>query len=202
MSLRIDLFSTLDGVGQAPGGPEEDSTGGFAWGGWQAPYEDDVAGARIMAGMATMDALLLGRRTYDLFREYWPAHGDTVVGEVLNRVPKYVASRGTPELTWAHSTRLGPDLAAEVTAVRERHADVHVIGSIDLVQTLFALGLWDELNLWVYPVVLGSGRRIFPDGGTPAALRHLEPPVTGSAGAISLRLGPDGAPRVGEVSPE
>ena len=198
--LFIDLFVTLDGVAQAPGGPQEDTSGGFPFGGWQAPLIDDVVGREVSAGIAAMDALLLGRRTYDIFAAYWPQHRDTI-GRQLNAVPKYVASRGTPRLGWAGSSLLGPDVAAGVRALRERHESVHVIGSVDLVQTLLAHRLFDVLTLWVYPVVLGRGKKVFPDGARPSGLTLLEPPVAGSTGAVQLRYAPTGAdPATGDMT--
>lgn len=202
--LHIDLFTTLDGVAQAPGGPDEDPSSDFPFGGWQAPLDDAMVGEQVGAGIAAMDALLLGRRTYDIFAAYWPLHEaglDGEIGRAFAAIPKYVASRGTPELTWRGSTLLGPDLPAEVRALRERHENVHVIGSIDLVQTLLAEDLYDVLTLWVYPIVLGQGKKVFPDGAVPAALRLLEPPLVGSTGAIQLRYGPTGAaPTTGDMS--
>jgi dihydrofolate reductase len=200
--LHIDLFVTLDGVAQAPGGPEEDPSDDFPFGGWQAPLDDDVVGREVSAGIARMDALVLGRRTYDIFAGYWPRYDDNPIGRQLNAVPKYVASRGAPDLAWSGSTQLGPDLAAELRAVRDRHESVHVIGSVDLVQTLLAERLFDVLTLWVYPVVLGRGKKVFPDGVRPSALRLLEPPLTGSAGAVQLRYGPTGGdPATGDMTP-
>ncbi|WP_426593201.1 dihydrofolate reductase family protein [Cellulomonas sp. McL0617] len=190
-SLYIDLFVSLDGVAQAPGAPDEDTTGGFPFGGWQAPLPDDVVGRQVRDGIAGMDALLLGRRTYDIFAAYWPDKDD-VIARQLNAVPKYVASRGTPDLRWAGSSLLGTDLVADVRAVRDRHERTHVIGSVDLVQTLLAERLFDVLTLWVYPIVLGQGKKVFPDGVRPSALRLLEPPVAGSAGAVALRYAPTG----------
>lgn len=200
--LHIDLFATLDGVAQAPGGPEEDPSDGFPYGGWQAPLDDEVVGREVSAGIEAMDALVLGRRTYDIFAGYWPQHGDNPIGRRLNAVPKYVASRGTPDLAWPGSTLLGPDLVADLRAVRDRHASAHVIGSVDLVQTLLAERLFDVLTLWVYPVVLGRGKKVFPDGVRASGLRLLEPPLTGSAGVVQLRYGPTGAdPATGVMGP-
>ena len=199
--LHIDLFVTLDGVAQAPGGPEEDPSDGFPFGGWQAPLDDELVGREVGAGIAAMDALVLGRRTYDIFAGYWPLHGGNPIGRQLNAVPKYVASRGTPDLGWPGSTLLGPDLAAALRAVRDRHESVHVIGSVDLVQTLLAERLFDVLTLWVYPVLLGQGKRVFPDGVRPSGLTLLEPAVTGSRGVVQLRYGPTGAdPATGEMT--
>jgi len=202
--IFIDLFTTLDGVAQAPGGPEEDRSDGFPFGGWQAPLMDEMVGEQVGAGIAAMDALLLGRRTYDIFAAYWPHHESGLDGEIGRKfaeIPKYVASRGNPELTWRGSTLLGHDLAAEVDGLRERHENVHVIGSVNLVQTLLAENLFDVLTLWVYPIVLGQGKKVFPDGAAPSALRLLEPPLTGAAGAVHLLYGPTGSvPATGDMS--
>lgn len=200
--ICIDLFTTLDGVAQGPGGPEEDTSGGFRFGGWQAPLPDDMVGREVQAGMEHMDALLLGRRTYDIFSAYWPHHvtgEEGGIGRLFNRIPKYVASRGNPELGWEGSSLLGADVAAAVSGLRQRHADVHVIGSIDFVQTLLAEKLFDELKLWVYPVVLGQGKKVFPDGAAPSTLRLLAPAVTGDGGAVMLRYGPGGEVTTGSM---
>lgn len=201
-TITIDLFLTLDGVGQAPGGPEEDPEGGFRFGGWQAPLVDEVVGRTVGDRLARTDALLLGRRTYDIFAAYWPHHADTGIGALFDRIPKYVASRSAPALDWRGSTRIGADLAEEVRALRDRHRDVHVIGSLDLVQTLLAEELYDELALWIHPVVLGEGKKVFPDGATPANLRLLAPPLTAGSGAFLVRYAPAGAPTVGVMGPE
>ncbi|UOQ57618.1 dihydrofolate reductase family protein [Leucobacter allii] len=201
--IVIDLFTTLDGVAQAPGGPEEDPRGGFRFGGWQAPIDDDMVGGAVLDYVGRMDALLLGRRTYEIFAGYWPLHADNPVGRTFNAVPKYLASRDPAvPAPWAGTTRVGDDLAAELDALRERHREIHVVGSIDLVQTLVAERLFDELCLWVYPIVLGEGRTVFPAGAAPTNLRLIEPPRSGDAGAVQLRYAPlPGAPGTG-VMPE
>jgi dihydrofolate reductase len=197
--IHIDLFTTLDGVAQAPGGPEEDPEGGFRYGGWQAPLIDEDVGAQVGQGLADLDALLLGRKTYDIFAAYWP-HQEGKIAEPFNRVPKYVASRSHPELPWKGSTLLGADLAGAVREVRDRHENVHVIGSVDLVQTLLAAQLFDRLTLWVHPVVLGSGKRVFPDGATPANVTLIGPAVTSANGIVRLQYAPaDGPPATGQM---
>jgi dihydrofolate reductase len=201
--ITIDLFTTLDGVAQAPGGPDEDPSNGFSWGGWQAPFEDAVIGKRIGDGIRGLDALLLGRRTYDIFAAYWPHHtGGEVgfIGQKFDEVPKYVASRGTPTLEWAGSTLLGPDIAAEVDALRSRHEDIHVIGSVGFAQTLLAEQLYDELVLWVYPIVLGQGKKVFPTGAAPSAMRLVGEPLAGPTGVIELRYAPNGLPTTGDMT--
>jgi len=202
--IHIDHFTTLDGVAQAPGGPDEDTDSGFAFGGWQAPLLDDTVGAQVDAGIQTMDALLLGRRTYDIFAGYWPHQLDGPASGIARKfdgIPKYVASRGTPQLGWRDSHLLGSDLAAELATLRERHREIHVIGSIDFARTLVAQGLFDQLNLWVYPIVLGYGKRLFPDDGPPAALELLAAERVSEKGAVLLRYGSTGSvPATGDMT--
>lgn len=198
--IHLELFATLDLVGQGPGGPEEDPSGGFGFGGWQAPLMDDVAGAQVQASYERTDALLLGRRTYDIFAAYWP-HQDDAFAELFNAVPKYVASRGTPNLSWAGSTQLGPDLPAAVREVRDRHEVVKVVGSLDLVQTLLREGLFDELHLWLHPLTLGQGKKVFADGAVPANLQLLDAPVASPKGSVLLRYGRlEGTPATGDMT--
>lgn len=202
--ITIDLFTTLDGVAQAPGGPEEDTSGGFAYGGWQAPFIDETVGRQIGEGIDAMDALVLGRRTYDSFAAYWPEHteGDEEgrIGRKFAEIPKYVASRGTPALDWPETIQLGTDAAAEVAALRDRHANIHVIGSVNFVQSLLAAGAYDELALLVYPVVIGRGKKVFPDGAVPATPELLAPPIVSQNGAVLLRYGPAGPLRTGDMT--
>jgi dihydrofolate reductase len=148
-----------------------------------------------------MDALLLGRKTYNIFANYWPnAPEDISYTNLLNRVPKYVASRTLAEpLAWNSSSVVAGDLAAGVAAVKERHDEVHVIGSLDLVQSLLRLGLVDRLNLWLYPVLLGSGKRVFADGTVPAALR-LTSFGTYGRGIVQLTYETAGAPTYGNLA--
>ncbi|MET0931418.1 MAG: dihydrofolate reductase family protein [Aeromicrobium sp.] len=201
--IHIDLFTTLDLVGQAPGGPEEDPEG-FSFGGWQAPLMDEEVGRDVGERLAGMDALLLGRRTYDIFADYWPQQEDGADGGIatqLNSVPKYVASRGTPELDWSGSQLLGPDLATAVGEARDRHAEIHVIGSLDLVQSLVRERLVDRLNLWVYPIVLGVGKKVFAGGTVPTSLSLAGPPVTSASGAVLLRYDVvEGEPTTGDMT--
>lgn len=198
--IHIDLFTTLDGVAQAPGGPEEDPTGDFAFGGWQAPLIDEVVGDQIDAGMVGMDALLLGRRTYDIFAAYWPLQNGGIA-DLFNRLPKYVASRQSRQLEWEGSSWLGADTVASLRELREKHQNIHVIGSLDFVQTLLAERLFDRLNLWVYPILLGHGKKVFADGVVPTNLRLIEPVVASPKGAVMQRYAlVEGTPAVGNMA--
>lgn len=202
--IVIDVFSTLDGVGQGPGGLTEDTSGGFRYGGWQGPLTDDVVGREIMAGIDALDALLLGRKTYDIWAPYWPSYGDGAANPIaakFNSVPKYVASRGRPALEWEGSEQLGPDTLAEVAALKERHREIHVVGSLDFARTLIDAQLFDVLNLWIFPVVLGEGKRLFADGIAPGQLVLQEPPLAAGTGAVLLRYGPAGRPRMADIDP-
>ncbi|MEI4273314.1 dihydrofolate reductase family protein [Klenkia sp. LSe6-5] len=198
--IHLELFATLDLVGQAPGGPDEDPSGGFGFGGWQAPLMHPDAGAQVQASYAGTDALLLGRRTYDIFAAYWPRQTGPFA-ELFNAVPKYVASRGAPELSWAGSTLLGPDLPAAVREVRERHEVVKVVGSLDLVQTLLREKLFDELHLWLHPITLGAGKKVVADGAVPTNLHLLDPPAATPTGTVLLRYGlGEGTPATGDMT--
>jgi dihydrofolate reductase len=197
--IHIEMFATLDLVGQAPGGPDEDPEG-FPFGGWQAPLIDQVSGDQIGAAYEGTDALLLGRRTYEIFAAYWPQQDDEF-GTLFNRVPKYVASRGTPDLSWAGSTQLGPDLAAAVREIRDRHEHIKVVGSLNLVQTLLREKLFDRLDLWVHPIVLGVGKKVFDGGAVPTNINLLAPPSASPNGIVYLRYGlADGTPGTGDMS--
>ena len=201
--IHIEMFATLDLVGQAPGRPDEDPVG-FPYGGWQAPLLDEVGGAQIRAAYEGTDALLLGRRTYEIFAAYWP-HQEGGRGDgfapLFNRIPKYVASLGRPDLSWAGSTQLGPDLAGAVRRIRDRHEHVTVVGSLNLVQTLLREKLFDRLDLWVHPIVLGVGKTVFDGGAVPTNLTLLQPPVAGPKGTVHLRYAlADGTPGTGDMS--
>ena len=201
--LVVTEFVTLDGVAQAPGAPDEDRDAGFAHGGWQAPLLDEESGGAVFEQARSMDALLLGRRTYEIFANYWPRAPEEIpFTSLLNRVAKYVASRSlTGPLAWRGSTLLTGDLAESITAVKERHDEVHVIGSLDLVQSLLRFGLVDRLDLWLYPLVLGSGKQVFGGGTVPTALRLTES-VTYPNGTLQLTYETAGAPTYGNLAIE
>jgi dihydrofolate reductase len=198
--LIVTEFVTLDGVAQSPGSPDEDREGGFGYGGWQAPIGDRGAGGVVFEQARRMSALLLGRRTYEIFADYWPnAPEEIPFTGLLNGVPKYVASRTlvTP-LAWQGSTLVTGDLAESVGALTDRYDEVHVIGSLDLVQSLLRARLVDRLNLWVYPIVLGSGKRLFAGGTVPTLLRLTES-VTYPSGTLHLTYETAGTPTYGTL---
>jgi dihydrofolate reductase len=182
--LHVNMNITLDGVIQANGGPTVQD-GDFEYAGWERPYGDSESGEQLVADVQSSDALLLGRTTYDIFRSYWPGKLDAI-GRVFDRVPKYVASRGTPELSWDTSTQIS-DAAAQVPELRERHRQIHTWGSGNLLQTLFREGLVDRVNLWLCPVVIGQGKKLFPDGTAATRFELIEPPKPFPAGALLLR---------------
>jgi dihydrofolate reductase len=192
--IHVNMFATMDGVIEANGGPEPDRATDFEYAGWQGPYFDKESEAQVTADVRASDALLLGRRTYDIFRRAWPGATDET-GQVFNRVPKYVVSRGDPELSWAGTTHIA-DAVTAIPALRDKHQQIHVWGSVDLLQTLLHEALVDRLNLWLYPVVLGQGRRLFPAGTAPSRFHLAEPPTTFSTGVVLLRyVREDGRPR-------
>ena len=179
---RVSVFNsvTLDGVMQAPGRPDEDRRGGFDRGGWAQPYFDPVMGEKAGEGMATTGGLLLGRRTYEDFASFWPHQTDNPFTEVLNDSRKYVVSTTLREpLPWVNSTLLSGAAAEAVAALKEGEGgDLVVLGSGELVQTLMRAGLVDEFVLLIHPLILGTGRRLFPDRGTSSALDLVETRTT------------------------
>jgi dihydrofolate reductase len=181
--IMANLFITLDGVYQAPGGREEDPEGDFAFGGWQAPVSDDEAGASIADQISRMDALLLGRKTYDIFAAYWP-HQTGDIADTLNRVPKFVVSGSLADPVWAGTTVL-PDAAA-AGRIRDEYQQVHMFGSGVLIRSLLEAEVLDRLHLWLYPVVLGQGKRLFDAGTLPSTFRLAEPARSFPKGAVSL----------------
>ncbi len=199
--LIVTEFVTLDGVAQAPGRPDEDRDGGFRHGGWQAPLSDEEVGGVVFEQARTMDALLVGRRTDEIFAGYWPTAPEVIpFTGLFNRVPKYVASRTLADpLAWRGSTLLPGSIAESVTAVKERHDELHVIGSLNLVQSLLRFGLVDRLNLWLFPLLLGTGKKVFDDGTMPTALRLTES-VTYASGTLHLAYETVGAPTYGDLT--
>jgi dihydrofolate reductase len=176
MRVVVNEFMSLDGVVQAPGGAEEDTDGGFAHGGWSIPYFDpEVMGAAIGEGMNNAEALLFGRRTWQGMAAAWPDRAGDPYADQMNAIKKYVASRTLKpaDLTWNNTSLLSADNAvADVAALRAKDGgDIVVWGSVSLVTTLLAEGLVDELNVMIEPILLGGGKRIFPQDGTARPMR-------------------------------
>jgi dihydrofolate reductase len=179
---KVVVFTsvTLDGVMQAPGRPDEDTRGGFAHGGWAQPFTDPVMMSVAAEGMATSGSILLGRRTYEDFFSFWPHQTDNPFTEVLDNTQKYVASATLSEpLRWRNSTLLPGDAAEAVARLKEQPGkDLTVLGSGELVQSLRRRNLVDRYVLLVHPLILGTGRRLFPEGAAPATLRLVDSRTT------------------------
>ena len=184
--LVVGTFLTVDGVMQAPGGPDEDREGGFEHGGWSVNYWDDVMGQIITESTLQGDALLLGRKTYEIFAAHWPnVGGDDPIAAKLNSMPKYVASRTLEKVTWNNSTLIKGDVAEAVADLKKQPGGaIQVTGSGDLIQTLMEHDLVDEYQLWVFPVVLGEGKRLFAGGAVPAALKLADTKTSSTGVAI------------------
>ena len=177
--LIVQTFVTLDGVMQAPGGPGEDDDGGFAYGGWSVNYWDDQMGQVMGEATSRPFAMVLGRRTYDIMAAYWPTAPEETGAKVFNDATKYVATHRplTPE--WSNSVQIEGDAADGLAALKaEDGPELQVHGSANLIQTLLAHNLVDQFRLWVFPVVIGSGKRLFADGTMPSGLRLVDHKVS------------------------
>jgi dihydrofolate reductase len=192
----VDEWMSLDGVVQAPGNSEEDTTGGFQHGGWHMRYFDEMSQSWVVTQLTEAGGFLLGRRTYEILAGYWPhaSEEEQVVAQPLNTKPKYVASTTLNEpLAWGNCSVLQGDVGAAVQALKQEDGgDVHVIGSTQLVRTLIEHDLVDEFQLMIDPVVLGGGKRIFPDDGSLRSLRLVDSQVT-TTGAILATYATGGA---------
>jgi dihydrofolate reductase len=184
--LRVIEFLSLDGVMQAPGDPEEDTEGGFRHGGWQRPYFDDVLGESAVESMALTDAYLFGRKTYEKMADFWPnAPADDPFAQHLNSTPKYVASRTLERVEWEPTTILAGDVAAEVADLKQQPGrNIAVLGSGELVQTLIDNDLVDEFYLCVYPILLGSGKKLFRDADDVRKLDLIDSKPTTTGGVL------------------
>lgn len=182
---------SLDGVIQAPGGPEEDQSGGFAHGGWSASYSDPLVGAALRKQMNSSFDLLLGRKTFDIWEPYWPHHAD--VWPNVNKATKYIASNTLTNSEWQPSVFLSGDVAEKVAQIKQQPGpDLHIWGSSNLLQTLIKHNLVDTFWLMIYPITLGSGKRLFAEGTIPAAFKVTES-IVGSSGVIVMNYERAGA---------
>lgn len=199
MKLTVTTFLSVDGVVQGPGGPEEDRSGGFERGGWLVPYADEDMGRQVVTWFAEADAFLLGRSTYQIFAAHWPrvTDPDDPVASALNTLPKHVVSSTLSAVQWNNSTLLSGDLAEKVAELKRRPGrELQVHGSPTLVRALLEQDLVDELRLIVFPVVVGAGRRLFPENGPATALRLTDAKTTSTGAAIHVYQ-PAGAPTYG-----
>lgn len=199
--LVVTNWLSVDGVLQAPGLPDEDRDGGFQHGGWVGPHFDPEMGKTIIEQVARADTVLLGRKTYEIFAAYWPhvtdKDEDDPVASKLNAVPKLVVSTSLQEpLEWQNATLVKGDVVEEISKLREHGGDeTHVVGSAQLVQTLLRHDLIDEYVLWVFPLLLGRGKRLFDDGTIPTSLKHVD--TTTSSTGVTINT----YERVGKLEP-
>lgn len=195
--LVVLSFISLDGVMQAPGGPEEDTSNGFKYGGWVFPYFDGDAGKIMGEQMSQKADLLLGRKTYEIFASYWPDHEDMWPG--INDVKKYVASNTLTKADWKNSVILNNNVEDQIRQIKQEDGpDLQVHGSADFIQTLLKSDLVDELWLKIFPLTLGNGKRLFQNGAIPAAFKLIDSKVT-SAGVIFASYGREGEVRTGTM---
>jgi dihydrofolate reductase len=200
--ITASTFISLDGVMQAPGGPEEDPVGGFEFGGWTFHYWDEVMGAAMDETFSKPFALLLGRRTYDIFAAYWPYQQSGLIADSFNAATKYVATHRPDSLTWQNSQSLGDDVVATLRQLKqEAGPDLLIQGSSELIQTLLANGLIDEITLLIFPLVLGKGKRLFGNDALPAAFQ-LTKSLASSAGVLMARYERGGEIKTGSFAQE
>ncbi len=192
--LVVLTFVTLDGVMQAPGGPEEDTSGDFKYGGWTVGYWDDFMEKVMGTQMAKPFDLLLGRKTYEIFSAYWPQHKNEPAGDRLNEAKKYVVSTTLTRLNWNNSTLITGDFVNGIKKLKEQNEpEIQVHGSSNLIQTLLRNDLVDELRLKIFPVTIGTGKRLFGDGTMPAAFKLLESKISNKGVIVATYL------RYGEI---
>ena len=201
--LIVQSFVTLDGVMQAPGGPGEDDDGGFAHGGWSVNYWDDQMGEVMGEATSRPFAMVLGRRTYDIMAAHWPHASEEEGGKVFNDATKYVASRSRPNLEeWSNSVLLEGDAADGLAALKQEDGpELQVHGSANLIQTLLRHNLVDQFRLWIFPVVVGPGKRLFGDGTNPAGLRLVDSKLS-STGVVMGTWEPAGELATGTFARE
>ena len=200
--LIVSAFMSLDGVVQAPGGPGEDDSGDFVHGGWSVNYWDEQMGQVMGEALGAPFDLVLGRRTYDIFAAYWPHASDDDGAKPLNDATKYVASRGRPALEWSNSVLIEGDAAEGIAALKDGDGpELQVHGSGNLIQTLLRHRLVDEYRLWIFPIVIGSGKRLFAGGTVPAGLKVVDSTVS-STGVVIGTYQPAGEIAAGSFAPD
>ncbi|HEY6899271.1 MAG TPA: dihydrofolate reductase family protein [Puia sp.] len=197
--IIVVTFSTMDGVLQAPGGPNEDTMGGFKWGGWQFGYPDELTNDALGKIFSTSFDLLLGRRTYEIFSAYWPYQNDTI-GGIFNRINKYVVATTPVDTSWKNSVLINKDVVNELKKLKAQDGpDLLVHGSSRLVQTLLANRLVDVLHLWIYPITLGKGKKLFEEGTQAQEWKMTESVVSKTTGVIIATYVPGGEVKLGSV---
>ena len=200
--LVVQTFLTLDGVMQAPGGPGEDDSGGFAHGGWSVNYWDEQMGQVMDEATSTPFAMVLGRRTYDIMAAHWPHASEEEGATTFNDATKYVASRSRPRLEWSNSVLIEGDAAEGIAALKQEDGpELQVHGSGNLIQTLLRHNLVDQYRLWLFPLVIGSGKRLFADGTIPSGLRLVDSRVSGT-GVVMGTYEPAGEIVTGSFAPD
>ncbi len=193
---------TLDGIMQAPGGPEEDPTNGFTQGGWAMSYFDEEASQVIGETIAGEFDMLLGRRTYEIFASYWPNHGDDPIGKAFNKATKYVVTNSLNRFDWENTVHIGGDIVEDIQRLKESDGpELHIWGSSILLQMLISAGLIDEYRLWVFPLVLGKGKRLFGQDLPPGSLTLINTRST-SRGVLLNTYRPAGSLSQGTFQPE
>jgi dihydrofolate reductase len=201
-TLVVNTFLTLDGVMQAPGGPEEDPSGGFTFGGWSVNYWDDQMGAAMGEFMGKPFDLVLGRKTYEIFAAYWPHAPEEAGAGPLNAATKHVASQTLRSLDWANSRLIEGDVAEGVAKLKQQDGpELQVHGSGDLIQTLMRHDLIDQYRLWIFPVVVGSGKRLFANGTIPKGLKLVDSHIS-TTGVIMTTYEPSGEIETGSFAAE
>lgn len=199
--IIVPIFMTMDGVLQAPGGPEEDRSNGFKWGGWQFHYQDETTNEAFGEIFSTSFDLLLGRRTYEIFAAHWPYQNDAI-GEVFNRINKYVVATTPVDLSWENSILIDKDVVNALKKLKEQDGpDLLVHGSSRLVQTLLSNHLIDVLHTWIFPITLGEGKKLFQEG-TQAQQWKLTDSKISTKGVIIASYVPDGAVKLGSFVPD
>jgi dihydrofolate reductase len=200
--LIVSTFLTLDGVMQAPGGPGEDDSGGFAHGGWSVNYWDEQMGQVMDEATSKPFAMVLGRKTYDIMAAYWPHAPEEAGAKTFNDATKYVASRRHPRLVWSNSVLIEGDAAERIAALKQEDGpELQVHGSGNLIQTLLRHNLVDQYRLWVFPVVVGSGKRLFAEGTIPSGLKLVDSKVS-TTGVVIGTYEPAGEIVTGSFAPD